>query len=1018
MLPNHHLLSLVPSRIQSATLRLREEIWTDVRPVRVEATAAGVETLTPVQAAKLKRTVVQPNTPWGKLFDQRWCRVEFPKSSQPLYFNWCDQGEATLYINGTPYFGFDVAHRHCVLPAGVREGWIECNCVQSGVWHPDATGLTSYGSLFDGASVCHRDEDAWAAYHDLKCLYDILVEERNRDNPGVAPIGGMGLQTPVDKASPFYRRLLRLLDDAVSAYDVEGAGALRAKLKAAYKEFHQDKTFQRAVLTGHAHIDLVWLWPERVGELKAVHVFATMNHLMEQYPEFRFAYSQPASYEAVARRSPKLFRTVQQRMARGQWQATGAMYVESDTIIACGEALARSFVVGQEAFKKLTGKASRLTWLPDVFGYSGCLPQLMKLTGVDYFFTTKMTWNSINRFPHSSFVWRGTDGSEVVSHVSQDLGYVTNMQVSEIKAALYGHQQADVHPEYLFAAGFGDGGGGTTDEMIERARRLNSLPNMPEIKWDQPEAFFDRLGQLQDQLPVHQGECYLECHRGTYTTHSNVKAAFRGLERALQVREAVASATGIGSVPTEAWKRMVFAQFHDYIPGSSVPEVYAEALPELAKLTAEQYDVAQTTLEKKKGSELHVFNPLAVPVRRWLKAPGQRKEVLVNVPALTGLSLEDATVKSEFVPVTATERGLSNGLVDLTVDRLGAISRLRIGGKEIAIEESLGMLVSYPEHPANFEPWDIDRASLSLGELCAAPATIEVKKDGQHRARIEVSRAIAKKSYATVSFSLEAGSPLVHIEVKLDWQDSETLLKMLFPTRYAATNARFGAPFGSILRPQLPSGRQAEAQWEVPFSRYMAVFDEGERDGLFLVTENKYGATVRSGVVGLSLVRSPRVTGFEAHRFVRPEALARLKPASRYSDIGQHTIQLAIGHYNINGPIETQPATVADTLFTQPVVYRGKAVQTPYLGVDGGESLLPSWAQPDGQGGFVLRLHETGGRRGTAKVKLASGWTATAVDLLGRAQEKKVSNGRFDYRPYEIISLHIGLATSRRKRAK
>lgn len=1017
MLPAHHLLSLIPTRIQAATNRLRESIWTTIQPIRVEATASGPEVLSLSQATKLKRTVVQPNTPWGRLFDQRWCRLEFPKSSEPLYLNWRDQGEATLYINGVPYFGFDVAHRHCVLPAGIREAWMECNCVQSGVWHPDATGLTPYGSLFDGASVCHRDEATWTAYHDLKCLFDILVEERSRENPGVAPINGMGLQTPVDKASPFYRQLLRRLDDAVNAYDIDGPRALSAKLKSVYKEFHQDKTFQRAILTGHAHIDLVWLWPERVGELKAVHVFATMNHLMAQYPEFRFAYSQPASYEAVARRSPKLFKTVQQRIARGQWQATGAMYVESDTLIACGEALARSFVVGQQEFKKIAGKSSKLTWLPDVFGYTGCLPQIMKLSGVDYFFTTKMTWNSINRFPHSSFIWRGTDGSEVVSHVSQDLGYVTNMQVGEIKAALYGHQQADVHPEYLFAAGFGDGGGGTTDEMLERARRFDSLPNMPEIKWDQPEAFFDRLGQLRDKLPVHQGECYLEYHRGTFTTHGNVKAAFRGLERALQVREAVASATGIGSVPTDAWKRMIFAQFHDYIPGSSIPEVYAEGLPELAKLAAEQYAVAQSTLEKKgKGTSLHVFNPLAVPVRRWIKAPGQRKEVFVNLPPLTGLSLEDATVTSEFVPVTATGHSLSNGLVELAIDKLGAISKLRIGGRDIAIEESLGMLVTYPEHPANFEAWDIDRAALSLGELCATPAAITVRKTGSHRASIEVSRAIGKQSHATVVFTLEAGSPLVHIEVQLNWQEPETLLKMLFPTRYAATNARFGAPFGTILRPQLPTGRQAEAQWEVPFSRYLAVFDEGERDGLFLVTENKYGASVRSGTVGISLVRSPRVTGFDSHRHVRPEALSRLKPASIYSDIGKHTIQLAIGHYNINGPIEAQPATVADTLFTQPVVYKGKPVHTAYLGVDGGESLLPSWAQPDKEGTFVLRLHETGGRRGVAQVKLAAGWQAVAVNLLGQPVEKKVTNGRFEFHPHEIISLRIEPASKKRRK--
>lgn len=1011
MLPTHHLLSLVPCRVLAAVNRLRESIWTEVQPLRVEATLPTNRCLPLFEARKLKRFPVEPDSTWGKLFGQRWCRIQFPKSTKPLYLNWRDQAEATLYIDGVPYFGFDVAHRHGLLPAGAREGWMECNCVQSAIWHPDATGLSAYGSRFDGASLCHRNDEIWAAYNDLKCLYDILLDERTRENPMISPLPSpFGQQAAVDKASPFYRRLLRLLDEAVDAYDMDGPTALRAKLKAAYAELHQDKTFQRCVLTGHAHIDLVWLWPEYIGELKAVHVFATMNHLMAQYPEFRFAYSQPASYEAVKRRSPQLYRNIQRRIRSGQWQATGAMYVESDTLIACGEALGRSFSIGQEGFRELNGKPSRLTWLPDVFGYAACLPQLMKLSGVDYFFTTKMTWNAINRFPHSSFVWRGSDGSEVLSHVSQDIGYVTQMQVPDIKSGLYGHQQSDVHPEYLLPSGYGDGGGGTTDEMIERAKRLGSLPGMPSLKWDHPEAFFERLDDIRDRLPVHQGECYLEYHRGTFTTHGNVKAAFRALERALQVREAVSSATGIGSEPVDAWKRMVFAQFHDYIPGSSIPEVYAEALPELARLEKEQFAAAQSTLEKGKGKgpSVHLFNPLPIPVRRWMKLPGKRQSTFVHLPPLAGVPVEEAAVREELMPVTVNGTRLSNGLVDLTVDRTGAISRLRIGGHEIAMEESLGMLVAYPDRPANFESWDIDRQTLSLGELCATPARIEVQQEGNSSASVSVSRAIGKQSHATVTFRLESGLALVKIQVDLDWHEPETLLKMHFPTRYAATNARFGGPFGSLLRQQVPSGRQAEAMWEVPFSRYLAVFDEGERDGLFLVTQSKYGATVRSGNIGLSLVRSPRVTGFEAHRFVRTESLTQLKPASIYSDMGKHQIELAIGHYDSAAPREAQPAALADSLFTVPVVYQGKAVSTAFQGIDAGESLLPSWAKPEGrQGAWTLRLHETNGRRGEATIKLAAGWTATAVDLLGQPLAKKVTRGRFSYSPYEIISLRI-----------
>jgi alpha-mannosidase len=623
----------------------------------------------------------------------------------------------------------------------------------------------------------------------------------------------------------------------------------------------------------------------------------------------------------------------------------------------------------------------------------------MKLSGVDYFFTTKMTWNMVNRFPYSSFIWRGVDGSEIMAHVTQESNYVTHMNIGDIKNALYGHQQADIHGEFLLPVGYGDGGGGPTDEMCERARRLDALPGMPSLTWDQPENFFARLDKLRDQLPVQQGECYLECHRGTYTTHGNLKAAFRGLERALQVREAVAVVSG-GTVPTEAWKRMVFAQFHDYIPGSSIHEVYAEALPELAGLTAEQLTGARAALTAE--GEESVFNPLPVPVQRWL-APN----VFVKIPPLTGAPIKDVQVNAND-EVAANARSLGNKAVRLELNDDGAIARLVMGGKPVAIRQPLGLLGLYPDYPANFEAWDIDRQALAIGRLCTAPAEITVKNEGAWRAAISVTRKVGKASSATITYSLEAESKLVQIEVALDWHEPEHLLKLNFPTEYAATNARFGIPYGSILRPQQPGPLANEAIWEVPFSRWLAVFDEGERSGLFLVTEDKYGSTVRDGTIGLSLVRSPRLPGFDGLRAVRPAALARLQPESIYSDMGRHVIRLAIGHYNSGAILEEQAATVAETLFTPPLRYCGPAVSTVYQGLEADGNLLPVWAMPMEDGAWILRLNEIAGRRGRGRLLLSKSTQVIAVDLLNRPMvDKKVLNREFTYGPYEIISLKI-----------
>ena len=281
----------------------------------------------------------------------------------------------------------------------------------------------------------------------------------------------------------------------MNAFDVGGVPGLSKSLKEAYKKFAGQSDRIRAVLTGHAHIDLVWLWPERCSEYKATHTFSTMNRLMDIYPEFVFGYSQPASYRAVGRISPRLMGQVKKRIARGSWEPVGATEVESDTLMACGEALARSFILGQKGFERLQGKPSRVLWLPDVFGYCGSLPQIMRQTGVDYFFTTKLTWSNINRFPYSSFIWRGIDGSEVLVHVTQENSYNQNVSPEELRRGARAYRQSDVHDEYLSPTGYGDGGGGVTEEMCERARRVKTLAGMPETAWGRVDKFFDKLNR-------------------------------------------------------------------------------------------------------------------------------------------------------------------------------------------------------------------------------------------------------------------------------------------------------------------------------------------------------------------------------------------------------------------------------------------------------------------------------------------------------------------------------------------
>lgn len=1004
MLPNHHLLSQIPLRADSVTRRLQSAIWKEAQPLNIHATVAGPELHSWAQAKKQHLRKTSAPEHWGRLFDQRWCRISFSrKTDGSQWLNWKEDSEATLYVKGRPFFGFDVAHRHCRLPAGLTDAWIECNCVQSAIWHPEARGLSSRGSFFEGASLVRRDDDTWHAWLDMKCLLDAALNLRQQENVSLQPVIAPGhTQASVERHSPAYRRMLRWLDDACTAIESKGPAAGRKVLAEAYRELRSEHSLMQATLTGHAHIDLVWLWPERIGELKAVHTFSTVNRLMDDYPEFKFGYSQPASYEAVQRRAPSLFTEVQSRLKSGRWQATGAMYVESDTLIACGEALLRSFLIGQEEFVTIAGRASSLAWLPDVFGYSACLPQMIRLAGADSFFTTKLTWNLVNRFPYSSFTWRGNDGSEVVAHVTQDGGYCATLEAAELKNASWGHQQGDVHREFLLPTGYGDGGGGPTAEMCERARRLTGLPGMPSVAWDQPESFFDRLRLLKDKLPVHQGECYVEGHRGTYTTQGAVKLAFRQLERALQVAEAADCVSGKHRDLSPAWKRLVFAQFHDYIPGTSVWDVYQEGLPELRSLAETETQKTSALLRKKSGTDC-LFNPHGVDVTRWIKPEGARRSVQVRVPALSGVSVKDAQVaESDSVSVRGTT--VSHGRCELHLDRNGWIKSLRWDGQPAALQGPAGQLVSYVDKPSRFEAWDLDRHSLAMGTVCAEKPVITPFSDG-HRGGFRVQRKIGSKSSATVEFALEAGSPLVHVAIDLDWQDEHALLKFHVPTHHVAPHARFGIPYGSVLRPQVTSGPHSEAMWEVPFSRWLAVFDERESEGIFAVTEAKYGATVRDGAIGISLVRSPLIVGHENHRMAWPPELSRLKAPSPHTDLGRHQIKLALGHYHPGLQRADHPASLADTLFTPPVAYHGAAIPSPLQSLTGGETLVPAWAQPLGVGRFLLRFQETSGQRGEAQIRAASSWQVSLCDAKGKSGGRKYRSLRVPFSPHQIVSV-------------
>ena len=1024
MLPPTGHLQFVPPRIEEARQRLAAMTWrTAAEPLAVRQSAPTREETTIADAAGLTFEPVDA-TPrfWGEPFEQCWWEVDVPAGEGQRWLEWRDQGEATAYWNGTALAGIDPGHTRLRLPDDLASGGkllIESVCARTGIWVPGAgQGIGPRGAEFSGAFLATRDEDAWAACFDVEVLLQLAVALHRRDNPLASDVpAGFGYRPPIEKLDPVGRKLLVGLNEAVDALDHGGPAVLRERTRHLFDELRAGPAASSIVLTGHMHIDLVWLWPERTGEFKAVHSLANALDVQRRYPELVFGQSQPAMFEAIGRRDPGLLDRLREAGSAGGFEPVGAMYVESDTQLPCGEALVRAFELGQEGFRKLRpgGDGSPVVWLPDVFGYSAALPTIMAGFGVPYFYTTKMHWSGATRIPYSSFKWRGMDGSEVLTHLSWNF-YNAEATVAELLHPAHHDRQAGVHDETILPVGYGDGGGGPNDAMCERARRLGDLTGVPRARWGTIEGFFDRLAAKSDLLPTYAGEMYLEYHRGVQTTRAEVKARFRGLERACQVREAVACVlrAAPGQEAAErlehAWKRCVFAQFHDHVPGSSIPEVYEEAVPELAELAEEMHSAAADALASGEGDEPIVFNPL--PVERAAEVGGR----MVTLPPLAAVAR--GGVEPTNAPATALDASgdatvLDNGRLRVTLNARGEVEAMSLDGEPTPLRSPAGRLFTFPDHPANYDAWDIDLPTLSNGRPVETDAERSVEGEGTHAPTAVFRRGIGLKSSAELRFRLLPGEAVLRCEIRLDWRDEQTLLKWTADTAFAGRSARYGGPFGSVLRPQSPGPLAHDAAFEVPGSRWALVADDTESAGFAIVTEAKYGYGARSGLLHCSLIRSARVTGHAGSGTGNAAAGA----GRACSDLGPHTVRLAFGPTSADAPRVEQPATLADTLFTPVLETSGRPATAGLVALRGGDSLTAAWAKPSSGGdGFTLRLHETLGRRGTAELELEPGLSAQRVDLRGsRLPKAETLHGprvSVPFRPYEIVSLRITRGSS------
>ncbi|MEL7472840.1 MAG: glycoside hydrolase family 38 C-terminal domain-containing protein, partial [Planctomycetota bacterium] len=866
---------------------LKSAIYPESAPLRVEAyqPAAG-EHPSYAEALAADYVPVRHGWRWGPKWSTCWFRVssQVPTSfeSRSTHLRFSCGTEATLWLDNEPRQGFDV-HRDAYPWSGVEVlAHIEAACnhpfgVVTFEWDaPDthARWNAPDPGRVERAELAVFDPDAW----ELARRYEL----------------GVQLLRALDPSSPRARQLLAGMQELTDAHRRGEAARASHALDGLLRVPSAGST-PVGFAVGHAHLDTAWLWPIRETRRKFVRTACNVLGLMDRHPEFRFLCSQAQQYAWLEQDAPAVFERVRARVAEGVWTPEGGMWIEPDCNVVSGESLIRQVLHADRYWTSRFGEtaAQRVLYLPDTFGFPASLPQIMRATGLDTFITNKLSWNAINDFPHTSFYWRGLDGCEVLAHCTPGGDYNASQTPKEMLRAVE-HLRAipaQGPAVYLQPFGFGDGGGGPTDWSIRNTQLAEDCDGLPRQRLGGVGAFVDALREQADrsELPVWDGELYLELHRGTLTTQSWIKQANRRAEFDLRLAEAMTFA-GPHSIEPErseramakldrAWKLLLLNQFHDIIPGSSIAEVYDDArrdFEEIDRLIDQLFAKATkawaTAFDTTQADEpALVINPSGHERSGVFEVETDgvsRLKFAKRVPAL-GAAVVDLRSSSECVPVTAGAIGegadrrysLANGVIEAVIDARGRVMSLaRIGGREVVPESTadagLNVLCLYDDRPHAWDAWEIDPGyEGSARPVDGECERWELVEQGPLRARLVCERSLGRASRLRQEFVLDAGAPRLDVRTWVDWHESHTMLRVLNPVDVRATSATYGIQFGHVRRSTHVNTTLDAAMFEVCAHGWADLSEPGL--GVAILDDGKHGRSCRDNVMGVTLLRSP-----------------------------------------------------------------------------------------------------------------------------------------------------------------
>ena len=774
-----------------------------------------------------------------------------------------------------------------------------------------------------------------------------------------------------------------------------------------------DRSRGRVYVVGHSHMDTAWLWPVEETIRKCARTYSQALTLMDLYPEYTFIQSSVLHLDWMREYYPDIYESIKTKVAEGRYEPNGGVWVECDCNITGGESMIRQFLYGQRYTMEHLNYKSDSFWLPDTFGYSAAIPQIMQGCGVKYFYTTKMDWGDLNKFPAHSFRWRGLDGTEVLSHLNRthfipDVNFLTNMTKE-----LVDKRSSDMR---LAAYGYGDGGGGPTYGMLEFLKRTRGLDGVPVIQPTTISEFMQEMEKSKEALPVYDGELYLELHRGTLTQMHEVKKNNRDAEIAMHNLELfnVLSGKPMNENRDELYKLILKNQFHDIIPGTCIQRVYDLAIPEMQRTIASIRQETGTYLDAMTKSDDHVlslYNPLSfdrsdvitlegahsfegVDTQIYTDWNGAEKTAMaVHIPAMEAVTLKKAATavaKSAFTMegnmlttpyyrAEFDENGYIASLFDLQADR----EIHREGGAP------LGAFWIGEDMPMSWDNWDIDDDIFSKLNVVTGPVSREIISDGAVEYRIRSHYALGKRSSITVDTVFYAASRRIDFEVKMDWQERHALLKAGFDVNIRSAFVKNEIQFGHLDRPTTRNSSLEAAKFEVCNHKWSDLSET--RYGVAILNNGKYGISVEGSDMRLTLHKGGQ----------KPDP---------FTDNGVHTTTYSLLPHMGAFDAETviRPAY---ELNYQPLAVAGK-LDAPKLFALSHPGIICETVKnaEDVGNAYVLRLYEA--ERNTANCILTLNdakhvWVTNMLEE--KQQELSVVDGKvkLTFRPFEIKTILV-----------